>query len=203
MDGNLDDNRRPVYRATVKAAVSIVFLEPSHGKDQRPSSQEAREALSVVPPDSPQQRPVVQESPGQVHFFGVWADPQSALANYLCVADDLHAGRRPSTSRIAGNAVAVKDVCNHDLTFQPGKLDAGETRASTFADCRRIVKSFARIVGRSRAVADLGPKDFQQFRHKISPRGLTGNGKRLFTVEENGAVAGPWDSSTHRRRPAP
>ena len=34
---------------------------------------------------------------GRVHFFGVWADPQAALDNYLQVAADLHAGSQPGS----------------------------------------------------------------------------------------------------------
>jgi len=49
---------------------------------------------------------------GKVHFFGVWADPQAALGNYLRVTPDLHAGRQPSEVTVAGEDPTVKEVAN-------------------------------------------------------------------------------------------
>ena len=74
---------------------------------------------------------------GVVHFFGVWADADAALNNYLRVAEDLHAGRRPITGTIASKGPTVKDVCNHYLSFEAQKLGSNEISPRTFKDYRR------------------------------------------------------------------
>jgi len=53
----------------------------------------------------------------QVHFFGVWEDPQAALDKYLRTAADLHAGRHPREISLSSGAITIKDVCNHFLTL--------------------------------------------------------------------------------------
>ena len=62
---------------------------------------------------------------GKVHFFGVWGHPKEALGSHLRVAEDLHAGRRPRTN-LSSDGLTVKDVCNHFLTYQLSKVEAGE-----------------------------------------------------------------------------
>ena len=52
---------------------------------------------------------------GKVYFFGVWDDADSALQNYLRVAEDLHAGRQPCAASVVGQGVTVKDLCNQFL----------------------------------------------------------------------------------------
>ena len=116
---------------------------------------------------------------GKIHFFGVWGNPQAALDNYLRIAADLHSGRQPQTPNIAANEFTVKDVCNHYLTFQLQKFETGQISPVTFEDCRRITHSFAKFVSSDRIISDLSPKDFEQFRLKLSQKGTTGNGKGL------------------------
>jgi len=48
---------------------------------------------------------------GRIHFFGVWTDPDTAVQNYLQVAGDLHAGRKPRESNLHADGLAVKGVC--------------------------------------------------------------------------------------------
>ncbi len=116
---------------------------------------------------------------GKVHFFGVWENPQAALQQYLKVAADLHAGRQSRTSTLARGGVLVKDVCNHYLTAQFRKAEAGEITARWFEDCRRVVESFSSSVGESRQVADLVPEDFQRYRHRLVRVGLIRTGAGL------------------------
>ena len=110
---------------------------------------------------------------GKVHFFGVWDDSQAALNNYLSVAADLHAGRRPNPLNLPAGAVTVKDVCNRFLTSQQRRVDAGEIEAHWFDACRRTTEDFARFVGTDRVVEDLGPTDFEAYRLKLTRKGLT------------------------------
>ncbi len=49
---------------------------------------------------------------GKIHFFGVWADPEAALANYHHVAADLHAGHQPQAINLPEGAVTVKTISN-------------------------------------------------------------------------------------------
>jgi len=47
---------------------------------------------------------------GEIRFFGVWEDTDTALANHLHVAADLHSGRRPSPQNLHLQGFAVKDA---------------------------------------------------------------------------------------------
>src|SRR3990172_12377960 len=78
---------------------------------------------------------------GQVHFFGVWADPMAALANYNRQAADLHAGRepRPAESR---DVPTVKDLANSYLATQMEKAQRGSIAPAWFHDCLTTVKAF-------------------------------------------------------------
>ena len=116
---------------------------------------------------------------GKIHFFGVWDDPQAALNSYLQVAEDLHAGRQPSTSSLSSDDLTVKNVCNHFLTYQLQKVENTEITSRCFEDYRRIAQNFAQSVGPNRLVCDLGPTDFQQYRHKLARHGLSRKGKGL------------------------
>jgi len=107
---------------------------------------------------------------GKVHFFGVWSDPQNALAHYLGVAADLHAGRPPNSSTVAQGDITIKDICNAYLTHQLQKVDAGEITPRSFEDCRSRVEDFAVSVRPHRLVSDIGPADFQQYRASLTRR---------------------------------
>jgi integrase len=113
---------------------------------------------------------------GKIYFFGVWQEPQIAHQNYLRVAEDLHAGRQLERI-LSPDQMTVKDICNHYLTYQLHKVDAGEISARTFDDYRRVANSFVRFIGPSKAVEDIAPEDFQKYRKKLTGEGLTGKGK--------------------------
>ena len=65
---------------------------------------------------------------GKVNFFGTRADPQAALDRDLRVAADIHAGRQPVHFTLSGQALTVKDVCNHYLIHQRHKPAARRQR---------------------------------------------------------------------------
>src|SRR5437763_4963768 len=68
---------------------------------------------------------------GKMHYFGPWADPDSALAKYLEQKDALHSGRQP---RPDPTTVTVKDVANAFLNAKTALLDAGELSPHTWAN---------------------------------------------------------------------
>jgi len=111
---------------------------------------------------------------GKVHFFGVWADPQAALDNYLRVAADLHAGRKPRESTLAGPGVTVKGVANHYLTYQAQRVEEGEITPRWLDDCLRTVEHFVKSMGTARLALDVRSEDFHQYRQELVRRGLTG-----------------------------
>ena len=111
---------------------------------------------------------------GKIHFFGSWDDPQAALNSYLRAAEDLHAGREPSPSKVHSGTITVKDVCNQYLTSQLEKVETNQIRPSTFEEYRKVIKSFAKAVGTNRAVSGITPGDFQQFRNRLLRKGATG-----------------------------
>ena len=107
---------------------------------------------------------MVQKDPGQNTFFGVWEDPQIALNSYLWIAEDLHAARQPSNFSLPSDDLTVKNVCDQYLTAQLGKVETGQIRPPTFGECRKVGESFAKVVGPTRVVSEITPRDLQQFR---------------------------------------
>ncbi|MCX5653813.1 MAG: tyrosine-type recombinase/integrase [Planctomycetota bacterium] len=125
---------------------------------------------------------------GKIHFFGIWEDPQAALANYLRVAADLHAGRQPSPVNLHPEGPTVKDACNHYLNCQFQKMQGGEIRPSSFEDCRQVAECLAKFLGSTRPVSDLTPTDFQQFRLHTSQHGLNGKSRGLGPYAQSRAI---------------
>lgn len=116
---------------------------------------------------------------GKVYFFGVWQDPEAALDHYLRTASDRLAGRGPRTSIVHQDAITVKYLCNHFLTYQIQKVETSEITSRCFEDYRRIAQSFAQSVDSNRLVCDLAPNDFQRYRHNLSHHGLSSRGRGL------------------------
>jgi hypothetical protein len=112
-----------------------------------------------------------RKSRGRMHFFGVWSDPDAALAHNLRVAGVLHARRQPTS--VAGPEWTVKemgneemdneDVGNEFLASQMERVSSGQIGGRWFEDGRRVVRHFARHMGVSRAAATLGALDSQRY----------------------------------------
>jgi len=111
---------------------------------------------------------------GKIRFFGIWEEPEAALENYLRVAADLHAGREPRSSTISAEGLTVKQLCNHYLTYQHQRSQAGEIGPRWFEDCRTVLDSFVSFTGPGRLASDLAPDDFLRYRQRLSRQGLTG-----------------------------
>lgn len=116
---------------------------------------------------------------GKTYYFGTWGDPEGALAEYLAVKDDLHAGRTPKGK--AGPD--VRDVCNSFMVAKRVAMDAGQLSPRSFtgydATCRCVLAE----LGAGRSVADLGPADFQKLYQKLSGKhGISTLGREVTIV---------------------
>jgi integrase len=104
---------------------------------------------------------------GRMVYFGLWADPDAALTNYLKQKDDLHAGRKP---RPDPETLVVKDVANAFLNAKDEALAAGELSPRTRADYGSIMDAMVVGLGKHRAVPSLGPDDFAALKAKLAKR---------------------------------
>jgi len=82
--------------------------------------------------------------------------------------------RRQPYSNLSPNGLTVKDICDHFLTYQLQKVEAGAISARWFEDCRRVLDSLAHFFGPRRLVGDITPNDFLKFRQQLTSHGLTG-----------------------------
>ena len=125
---------------------------------------------------------------------------QEALADYTQVADDLHAGRTP---RPDTTTLTVADLCNHFLTAEKHKQEAGEIGARTVAEYRGTTDRRVATFGngrRFRATASrLGPP--------VRPHAIGDTVQKVRTVFKFGAENGCWtgrpsSAGSSRGRPA-
>jgi integrase len=104
---------------------------------------------------------------GKMHYFGPWADPDSALAKYLEQKEALHAGRK---ARPDPDALTVKDVANSFLNAKQALVDAGELSRRSWDDYKGACDLLITQVGKGRLVTDLDPTDFAALRNKMAKR---------------------------------
>lgn len=102
---------------------------------------------------------------GKLHYFGPWNDPQGALELWLEQKDDLLAGRKPRDIR---GRFTVRDLANHFLTFKRHQCDLGEITQRTFDDYHKSCETLVKVFGKSRAVDDLRPDDFEHLRGQLA-----------------------------------
>jgi integrase len=98
---------------------------------------------------------------GKLHYFGPWADWQSALKKYQEQKDDLHAGRTP---RVQGDGLTMRDLLNRFLTAKKFQVEAGELAARTWGDYKMVCDRLSAILGLTRLVDDLAVEDFERLR---------------------------------------
>lgn len=103
---------------------------------------------------------------GKVHFFGVWADPDTALQKYLDDRDDLQAGRIPR--RLSATTLNVGAVVNLWLKRCDDLKTAGELQSVTLHEYLRIGRQIVEHFGRNTDPAQLRPTDFAAFRVQIA-----------------------------------
>jgi integrase len=111
---------------------------------------------------------------GKLFYFGSWKDPDSALAYYLEVKDDLIAGRRP---RHGGSGeLTVENLCNLFLVSKKRLVETGDREPRTLEDYKTDAKRVVAEFGSTTLVEQLTPEDFAEFRAKLG-RGV--NAKTL------------------------
>jgi hypothetical protein len=59
---------------------------------------------------------------GKLHYFGLWSDPDAALAKYLEQKDALHAGRKPQEE---STGATVHELANRFLGVPHEKWTVG------------------------------------------------------------------------------
>jgi integrase len=131
---------------------------------------------SAHKPDRPKNFPLFPHANGQwarkikkrIFYFGVWADRDKALENYLRDKDALYAGRNPSEFSAAG--LAVGDGCNLFLMAKKSLLESRDIAQVTFKDYEDTCKGIVESIGRTRAVATLVAADFDKLRLQLAKR---------------------------------
>ncbi len=102
---------------------------------------------------------------GCLHYFGVWADPDAALAKYLDQREDLQAGRTP---RVARDGLTMRDLVNAFLSSKRNLVDTGEIVPRSWADYHRACGRVLAVFGKDRLVDDLTAADFGLLRKELS-----------------------------------
>lgn len=117
---------------------------------------------------------------GKLVYFGVWADPDAALAKYLEQKDALHEGRKP---RESAEGVTVRDVVNRFLNAKQAAVATGELSPRTWACYKESCDAVVAAFGKGRLVADLDAEDFGRLRDRLAKRyGPHGLGTRIQCV---------------------
>lgn len=178
---NLDDNRQAsnndfdpsLLRFVV--SIEVVAMPSASASNTKPSKPYPTFPLTAHPNGQ-----WCKKIRGRVHFFGVWADPKSALDEYNRQAGDLHAGRKPVMR--SSDKRTVKEVANAYLAAQKAKAERLLISPHWFDDCTRTLKDFASGVGKDRPWDDLRPSDFADYRMSLYDRYSTNTVDRYITV---------------------
>lgn len=103
---------------------------------------------------------------GRCYYFG--KDKDKALAEYLRVKDDLEAGRTPRAADPA--SITLMQLCNHFLTDQIAKRDAGEITPRTFLDYHRTCELLLERLGKTLVVDQIQPDDLMALRRWLATK---------------------------------
>ncbi len=132
----------------------------NHTKSEKPAKPHADYALFAH-----QNGQWAKKVRGKTHFFGVWRDPDAALAKWLAEKDYLIAGRTPPANL---NGPTLRDLCNRFLTHKQHLVDTRELTPRSFADYHRVCGRILASLGKERLLDDLRAEDFEQFRVALS-----------------------------------
>jgi integrase len=133
---------------------------------------------------------------GKLHYFGPLDKPQDALNLWNDQKDDLLAGRSPR-AKGSGGGLAVRDLVNHFLTAKQQLMQSGELTSRSFQDYYDTCVRLSDAVGKTRAVSDLRPEDFDAYRASVakdwSPVSLGNEIQRVRSLFKFGFDAGHLD----------
>ena len=146
---------------TSKSTASRTRRKPTNGKPEKP-----RPDFPLFPHASGKWAKVTR---GKMYYFGRWNDPDGAEAEYLKVADDLHAGREPR-SESNGDGITLREVYNSFMKSKRTKLGAENLSSRTFVGYDTICRLLLDEFGYSRSVADLWPADFEKLYGRLAKK---------------------------------
>jgi integrase len=106
---------------------------------------------------------------GRLHYFGVWADPEAALARLNREYPFLKEGKTPPAVDVSSGCT-LRQLVNDFLRSKEDKLKAGDLSPRTFRDYYKTCEGLNDQFGRERRVDDLRPEDFRKFRAKLAER---------------------------------
>ena len=105
----------------------------------------------------------------RLHYFGVWADPDAALARLNREYTYLKEGKTPPSVDVS-TGCTLRQLVNDFLRSKEEKLNAGDLSPRTFRDYYKTCEGLIDHFGRDRRVDDLRPDDFRAFRAKLAKR---------------------------------
>jgi integrase len=105
----------------------------------------------------------------RLHYFGVWADPEAALARLNREYPYLKEGKTPPSVDVS-TGCTLRQLCNDFLRSKEDKLNAGDLSPRSFRDYYKTCEGLIDQFGRERLVSDLRPDDFRAFRAKLAKR---------------------------------
>lgn len=107
---------------------------------------------------------------GKTTYFGRWADPEGALAEYNALLAKMQASAKlpalrdlPSHSSLAPR-LTVTQAADKFLESKQKAVQRGELSERTLDELKRATRWFCRIVGAGDTVSSIGPDQFQLFR---------------------------------------
>ncbi len=110
----------------------------------------------------------VKKIKGKQWSFGVWSDPDTALAKYLDEVDEIQAGRDPRKTgvvRVSLNELTVAELGNLFLERQQARVTSGEITSRHFSDCLKSCRRLVDHIGKFTRAHALGAADFKVYRN--------------------------------------
>src|SRR4029079_9428294 len=99
---------------------------------------------------------------GSLKYFGVWADPEAALARLNREWPYLKEGRTPPPVDVSGGCT-LRKLANEFLRSKEEKLNANDLSPRTFRDYYKTCDVLIDHFGREKRVDDLRPDEFRVF----------------------------------------
>lgn len=92
---------------------------------------------------------------GKLYYFGPWDDPQAAIAAYKLRLPEL-------TGERTTEGITLEQLANEFLHSRRLRADTGRLSMRTWHDYELVAKRLVSVLGRSRAIDSLGPRDFER-----------------------------------------